>query len=354
MKQEPQILTSDRIICFDCLRIFATLAVMILHVSSYNWYSVDVISLEWQIFNFFDSIVRWCVPIFVMISGALFLDKECDIKKLYTKNILRIITAFIFWSILYALVNLAQGDTLSSAIVQIVKGHYHMWFLFMIVGLYIIVPFAKKITESDVLIKYFLVLSLIFTFIIPECISVLSFVDEAIGNAARDIAEKINFHFTLGYLSYFILGYYLSKVDLSGKIRRLIYILSFLGFVSTITMSSFASLYRNEATGIFYEYFTINVMLESIGVFVFFKYTIPKIIINKNLKNIILKLSKYSLGAYLVHAMVIEQLNNIGGLNTLSFNSVLAIPVITSIVFIVSFSISLILNHTPILKKYIV
>ena len=354
MKQETQILTSSRVIYFDCLRIFATLAVMILHVSAQNWYSVDITSLEWQIFNFFDGIVRWGVPIFVMISGALFLDREYDVRKLYTKNILRIITAFIFWSILYSLVNLAQGDTLKSAIIQIIQGHYHMWFLFMIVGLYIIVPFAKKITESDMLIKYFLVLSLIFTFIIPACIETLLAINENIGNVANGIKDEMNFYFTLGYLCYFVLGYYLSKVDLSCKIRRSIYILSFLGFVSTITMSSFASLYRNEAIAMFYGYHTINVMLESIGVFVFFKYTIPKIKIKNNLKNIVLKLSKCSFGAYLVHAMVIEQLNNIWGLNTLSFNSVFAVPVITSIVFVVSFSVSLILNYTPVLKKYIV
>ena len=68
--------TNGRILYFDFLRIFATLAVMVLHVAAQNWYGTSVPSFEWQTFNFFDSIVRWGVPIFVMISGALFLNKR--------------------------------------------------------------------------------------------------------------------------------------------------------------------------------------------------------------------------------------------------------------------------------------
>ncbi len=69
---------------------------MILHISAQNWCEIDIASFKWQVFNFFDSIVRWAVPIFVMISGALFLGRNSNIEKLYKKNILRIITFFLF------------------------------------------------------------------------------------------------------------------------------------------------------------------------------------------------------------------------------------------------------------------
>lgn len=71
---------------------------MVLHISAQNWRVTDVISFEWNVFNFYDSIVRWAVPVFVMISGALFLSREYSIKKIYGKNILRILVAF-FWVI---------------------------------------------------------------------------------------------------------------------------------------------------------------------------------------------------------------------------------------------------------------
>lgn len=83
----------------DYLRVFATFAVVVLHVSATNWYITDVNVMEWQAFNFYDSIVRWGVPIFVMISGSLFLGRDVSLKKIYSKYILRMVVAFVFWSL---------------------------------------------------------------------------------------------------------------------------------------------------------------------------------------------------------------------------------------------------------------
>lgn len=72
------------------------------------------------------------------------------------------------------------------------------------------------------------------------------------------------------------------------------------------------------------------------------------------LYSIIQKLAKYSFGAYLVHVLIIKQLNLIFGLNTLSFNPALSVVVIGIIVFVISFLISAILNNLFLLKNYIV
>ena len=71
---------------FDWLRIFATIAVIILHICVQNWTKVELTSFEWNVFNWFDSATRWSVPIFVMISGALFLDSE---RKLEVKSFIK-------------------------------------------------------------------------------------------------------------------------------------------------------------------------------------------------------------------------------------------------------------------------
>ena len=93
----------QRIVYFDYLRIIAIFAVVVLHFAAQNWDNIDVSSFEWQVFNLYDAVAAWGVPVFVMISGALFLGKELTLKKLYGKYILRIVTAFFFWSVLYAL-----------------------------------------------------------------------------------------------------------------------------------------------------------------------------------------------------------------------------------------------------------
>ena len=57
---------------FDWLRVLATFGVMVLHVAAQNWLSVGIESFEWNAFNFYDSLERWTVPVFVMVSGRCF------------------------------------------------------------------------------------------------------------------------------------------------------------------------------------------------------------------------------------------------------------------------------------------
>ena len=355
MKCKMQDLPNNRILYFDYLRILASLAVMIIHISAQNWYSTSVTSFQWQTFNFFDSIARWSLPIFVMISGALFLDGNKSITEIYKKNILRIITAYIIWSTIYAVVaSLGQGLSIKSVCKQVIEGPYHMWFLFMIVGLYMITPLVRKIVESQILTKYFLALALVFTFIFQQGIVIMYVADETIAYLASSIIQNINFHFTLGYIPYFILGYYLSKADISPEMRYIIYVLGILGFACTILSASYISIYMNEPNAVMYGDFTVNVMLQSLGMFVFFKYNVGPLKVSRKMQTVITRLSKYSFGAYLVHVMVIEQLNNIFGLNTMSFNPILSVIVITLITCVISYAISYICNHIPLLNKYIV
>ena len=95
--------SQERTIYFDYLRVFATFSVIILHIASSNWSLIDVNGFDWFVFNFIDSIVRWGVPVFVMISGALFLDRDIPIRKIYSKYVFRMIVSYIVWSIIYAL-----------------------------------------------------------------------------------------------------------------------------------------------------------------------------------------------------------------------------------------------------------
>lgn len=77
--------TTKHIVYFDYLRITAIIAIVVLHSASQNWYAADITSPTWNAFNIYDSLMRWGVPVFVMISGALFLSKEQPIKKIYKK-----------------------------------------------------------------------------------------------------------------------------------------------------------------------------------------------------------------------------------------------------------------------------
>lgn len=130
----------------DYLRVMAAAAVIMIHVSAQNWDNVPVMSSDWIIFNLYNSLAQWAVPMFLMLSGALMLDpgKPFQIRTLYRKNILRILTAFLFWSALYALDTYFANRDWRGAVVAFVNGRYHMWFLFMILGFYLLTPAYRK------------------------------------------------------------------------------------------------------------------------------------------------------------------------------------------------------------------
>lgn len=344
--------TENRTPYFDYLRVFASFAIMILHISSYNWYRLDVNSFEWQVLNFFDSIVRWGVPVFVMISGALFLDREIPVKKIYSKYIFRMVTAFVAWAIVYMYF---LDGSIAEKISLLIQGQYHMWFIFMIIGLYMCIPIIKLVTQDVKRMQYYLLLAFVFAFLIPQMVMLVDdFGGEVVAQRMAEISADVsnmNMQLVLGYASYFVLGYYLHKTDLNKKRRTIIYLCGILGFAATIGLTLIVALNTQQVCLKYYDNFTVNVLFESIAVFTWFKYRKCRFL---QLYPFIVKLSQYSFGAYLVHVLIIEQLNVYFGLNTLSFNTILAVLFIGIVVFVISFLISAIINHIPVVKKYVV
>lgn len=344
----------DRQTSFDCLRIMAAFAVMILHIAAQNWHVSDVRTFEWNVFNCYDGMVRWAVPVFTMISGALFLSKNQSMVQIYRKNILRIAAAFAFWSVIYAWKGYMESPCgWKMVIKQIIRGHYHMWFLYMIAGLYMIVPFLRKIVESLELTKYFLGLSLMFSFVLPQIIDVVSLKSEGIAKEVDGVLTVMNLHFTMGYVFYFVYGYYLNNIVIQKKVKWIVYLLGICGFTVTVLASAVVSIVEREPIQIFYSNFTVNVMLESTMIFVF---AINNLNINSSarINETIRRLSKYSFGAYLVHPIVIDLLKDVIGFHTLSYNPLISVPVLGAIVAIISFAVSWMINCIPILNKYVV
>lgn len=347
--------SSKHIYYFDYLRIFAISAVMLLHINAQNFRTADVFSSEWMLFNIGDSITRWGVPVFVMISGALFLRGDKSILRIYKKNILRLIIAFFVWAFFFASVVFFQNEeTLRDLITSTFSGYYHMWFIYMIIGLYIIVPILRLVVKDFDVTKYFLILVFVFTFLLPQILTIWGVIDESNSVFVSGIIMKLRLYLPMGYIGYFVLGYYLNTIHISKRMEIIIYILGILGFVITITGTAMISYLNAEAFDKFYNDLTCNVLFEAMAVFTFAKKHLNKAPNKKLNRRLLIELSAYSFGAYLVHAFILDQLNIIYSINTLSYSAWIMIPVLFIIVFNVSFFISAILNHIPILGKYIV
>ena len=189
-------------------------------------------------------------------------------------------------------------------------------------------------------------LAFVSAFFLPEIVQVISLFSEEYGTFADSVIKNFYPNFAAGFTGYFLLGYCLNNASITKKTERLIYIAGIIGFAATILMSLYASHFKGEPYN-FYGNHTVNTLFEAIAVFVFFKKKL-----NFPVK-IVRVLSQYSFGAYLVHDAVISLIDKLG-LNTLTFNPIFSIPVISVMVFVISFAISAVLNHVPVLKKYIV
>jgi len=342
---------NSRIVYFDWVRIGAAFLIMLLHTASLCWYDTDVSSAPWLFLNIFKTLTDHAVLLFVMISGSLFLGRVIPAKQLYLKYILRIFCAFVFWSFLYALIsNYMWG--IGSVLTVTLASHYHLWFLPMIAGLYIASPILRLFVKNDSLFRYFLILSFTFTFMIPQILGLISdFGGSGVLqwiNAVNDRLNELGVHLVFGYSFYFLMGYHLHRTDFRRKHRLILYALGAAGLIATFALSYAQAQLNGEPLDNYHTNFNIGVLLAAMALFVFFKYNF------KNDSAFVRALSKYSFGAYLIHALVIEQLSERLGLNALSFHPLLAVPAVAVITFEVSFAVSALLNRIPFVKKYLV
>jgi len=348
----------NRLYYMDILRIIATVFVIVIHICVINWYHIPTDSFDWKVLNICESVSQVAVPIFFMISGALFLDesKSISIKDLYKKNILRLFIAFVFWSILYALIS--KPVSLSGFILNVVKGHFHLWFIPAIIGCYMIVPFLREIVKSKKLLKYYLILAIIFTFTLNYIIPILINSDinyiAYFGNLLKTAVSNLVFRFTLGYSAYFALGYFLCNAEFSKTLRRVIYLMGISALMATVCFSYVASVNNQKPVDTYYSKTSLNIMIEACALFVFAKYNLsPKSLKEKTVKRLLFA-SKCTFGIYLIHPIFIKIIEKYLHISAVTFNPLLAVPAFTITVFVLSFAASALLNKIPFVKKYIV
>lgn len=347
---------SKRIVYFDYLRLLAAFAVVTLHVAASYYYKVDTRSLEWNAYNLYDGASRWSVPVFVMISGALFLEKKKSFEQVFRGPILKMIIVFCFWSAAYAFWGysvIGSIKTFKAFIREFIVGKSHLWFLPMIIGLYMIVPFLDMIIEDKKKTKMFLVLSFMFSFLIPQVVDIIGLVNEGLSEALSKLISNANVHFMIGYSGYYILGFILHRTELNKKQEWYIYTAGLGGLAFTIGATSLISYLRKTPIH-FYGNLTVNTLLVAVAVFFFGKQHLCRVPRSDRWINRLTYLSKCTFGVYLVHVFVLDSLRVFFGLTVRSFNAIISVPAISLLVFCISLMISGILNRIPLVNKWLV
>ena len=132
----------SRIYYLDYLRIFCCFFVVLIHVSAKYYYDSDLNTYSWKIAYYYDGLSRFSLPNFFMISGALFLNRDLSYKIIFNKYIKNILVHLILWSIIYALINKnIPTKNIKMKLFEIIKGHYHLWYLFATIGIMLLFLF---------------------------------------------------------------------------------------------------------------------------------------------------------------------------------------------------------------------
>ncbi|WP_374949447.1 acyltransferase [Mucilaginibacter sp.] len=329
------------------LRLLAMFAVVVLHTASpllmnYN----GVRSSDWVAGDVYNSVTRFAVPVFVMITGALLFNREFEIFGFYKKRIGRLIVPFLFWSLVYVgyqwyeEIIYFNGDAWANVLIvirQLKTGtYYHLWYIYLLIGLYLFIPFLGKFvrnaTERELL--YFLAIWF-FTTLISR--PYLSYVNTA-----------VELRYFSGYIGYLVLGYYLAYKRFAIPYLIFPSLLIFTACVVLITCGNYYLQVANHTLStFFYEPIGPFVIVLATGAFMAAKHLI--INLGTKLSLIIANASKYTLGIYLSHALILDVLE-LNDINYKIFNPWLSIPLVALACFLLSWLLIYILSKLPIIK----
>lgn len=343
-----------RMLSYDLLRIAAAFSVVMLHCAAQFWYTLELESVEWNIANGYDAVFRFGVPIFVMLSGVLFLNPsyQVQIKRLYTHNIFRMAVLYVVWSCLYGLYDCRNFTIAEIGIKPILRemlnGRYHLWFLPMLIGIYMLLPVLKPwITyASKQNIQYFLCLFFVFK-IGAETIRALTVMDEL-----HQILDLIKIEMVCSYVGYFVWGYYLVYVGISSRLKKILYAGMIPAMICNIVLSSWMSQRLEIASGAVFDSYSIFTcwMVTAVFVFILEKGKTCKICAKQ--AALIQEISKDTLGVYVMHIGVIEILEA-AGVHSMLLPIGIGIPVLAIFVFVVTTLLAAILRRIPWIGKYL-
>jgi len=284
---------------FDVLRTGACLAVILLHLAATIVMDPELFgSVHWHISNAINAATRWCVPVFVMLSGSLLLDpqKHLSPRAFWTKRMSRLLPAILVWPAIYFAWRAFywhEPITLGIIAHDVVIGrpYIHLYFVFLIAGLYLVTPFLARALGS---------LSL------PEIRQlILIIAGLAIGANLFDFLASSAFTMFVPYLAYYLGGWYCANILVA---RPRICGLAIGGAIIIITVLTalLVSVLGFDDRWSFYfcEDFSPTVMVMAVAIFMLtLRGSVPS-----RLETLAQQLAPWTLGVYLAHPIVVELL----------------------------------------------
>ena len=370
-----------RLVWVDVLRLAAMLMVIAGHsVDIYNATPQDdPMNGFWG--AFIGSLMRPSVPLFAMMTGLLLLPIGESASSFYRRRIPRVLIPMLFWSVIYYLIpgfsgvigldksvisvlfpfefapSQEWGDAVSNiAMIPLTFNGYttHMWYLYMLIGLYLFMPFFSAWVEKNdhTLIRTYIILwgcSLM----LPYLAQLLS--PNLFGVCAWN--QFGTFHYFAGFTGYLLLGHLLGKGNPlpSRKIVAVGVMLYFAGYVVTYTgfttiMAQYSYEQAPDLIEMFWQFCSPNVVLMAIGLFLIAQRVKIR---SERWQRVLQSTTRCSFGAYLMHYIFIGPVIIL--LSPLGLPTPVCVIVTVAIVFAVCWACTwAIYRFMPRIAKYIV
>lgn len=280
--------------CVSCV------AVVLLHTNGIFWSHPS--GELWISANFIETYFYWAVPIFFMISGATLMDyrERYTTAEFYKNRIKKTVVPFVFWSLISGMFMAYISEVpMDWNIIHIIDNTFNTryfsiyWFFIPLFAIYISFPIISFAAENIQLMTFFALIGSIVVFTLPLLCELFHI------TMNKDVVPPV----VSGYMVYIFLGYILDKVTLDKKKRWSIYIVGIIGwfihFEGTSMLSTGA-----EINTMFKGYTNFLCLLQSVAIFVLFKYMDYKKIFGRFyhiVSDMIFKCAKCTFGVYLLH-----------------------------------------------------
>ena len=349
---------ANRIIYLDYLRVLAILGVLLNHISD-NWKHSAV--MNWDIALIYNSFGRIGVPVFLMLTGVLLLNNKLPIKDFIKRRYPRVIIPFLFWmTLLIGYFIVLNPNLINNNLIYYIIERYlsDRWYVWMILGVYLIIPIFAAFIKSSKLegVKYFLIIWLFTTSL---------FTLSVIFNFSMHYLDLVVFSGPIGFL---MLGYYLHNNEFSWNPKKIV-LLSFVIFI-IITFVKFLIMAQHHFDPYLFRYYIFTKksrleidpfsVIQVCALVLVVKY-IPNVssgFLNKvstfaNKKVVlalIISISQASYGIYLNHYFITKTLKDF----SFPFNdlpSLIFVPILTVSVLLISYCVIILLNRVPVINK---
>lgn len=319
----------ERKYSIDLLRVLSAIAVIIIHTvsSPVSNSSVEIPTSLISNLNMIHNLMNWSVPVFFMITGYCLLRKEnCSYKYCFShvvKYICVLFTVGFFYALLEE-VFVSKTVNISvfiKSLLNVINGNLwdHMWFVYAIIGIYLVMPiihlFIKQSTHNALILT-----GLLFLF------------DIFLPTFEKWITVGIAFPFG-GYLFYVCLGALIAQNNISKTTSCFLYLVGLLS----------AAYIAFDSCSIGYNHLSVCLMATSIFLLV------SRLNVKPN--KLLLCVSNCTWGIYLIHPLFINIAIKLLRIDVITSQTYLKLVIFTIAVLAVSFLSTYILRKIPLVKK---